>query len=482
MESLINNIGYVKNMLISPKSLSPKDLPNFPEIYYEYEEIKRKNNFIDFDDMLTMSLELLKNDPGLLNHYRSLYDFIQLDEGQDTSLVQLEIIRLLAQPKNNLFVVADDDQSIYGFRGAYPDALLNFKDLYPKAKIFLMEENFRSSKEIIRASKNLIDNNMKRFKKDIFTSNSKLRPVKLVRLSKIEDQYKYIVNEILKNPKEEYAILYRNNLSSIGLINIFEKNSLDFYIKDRNLKFFSHWILTDISNFFSFADDTSNVEVYEKIYYKKKGYISKNQVNYAKKLDPKISVFQRIKSFPDLKPFYLERLNELDFNFNRLKTLKPSEALSFIKYDLGYLDYLKEFSDKFGHSFANLSLILKFLDLISEGLLTREEFFERLDLLRLKCLNSNSSNITLSTIHSAKGLEFDNVFLIDLVDGDFPSQSSIDEAEVSNFKLLEEERRLFYVGMTRAKYNLTLFTVDTIDSSRVETSRFIREITENKYL
>lgn len=476
MESLLNYIGYVKNMMISPEDLNPREIPNFNAIYRQYEDIKRQNNYIDFDDMLSMSLNILKNNQNTLNYYRNKYDFIQLDEGQDTSLLQLEIIKLLAIPENNLFVVADDDQSIYGFRGAYPDALLNFKSIYSDAEIFLMEENFRSTESIIKASKKLISNNMKRFRKDIFTSQGGKNPVKLVRLTKIEDQYAYIIDKILKNPQGEFAILYRNNISAIGLINQLEKNKLDFYIKDRNLKFFNHWILEDVFNFLDFAQDTSNIGLYEKIYYKKKGYISKKQVNYAKKLNPKDSVFKRIKSYPDIKPFYLDRLSSLELDFKKLSSLKAKEAINYIKHDLAYLDYLKEFSDKFGYGFSSLSIILKFLELISEDLKNQEELRERLNILRSKCLNSSFSNINLSTIHSAKGLEFENVFLIDLVEGDFPSQTSIEEAERDNFKYLEEERRLFYVAMTRAKYNLTLFTVDMVDSSKVESSRFIREI------
>ena len=154
---------------------------------------------------------------------------------------------------------------IYGFRGAYPDGLLNFKDHYPQAKIFLMEENFRSSENIVTASKKLISNNMKRFKKNIFTSNDSYRPVKLVRLNRLEDQYDYICREILENPGRDYAVLYRNNISAIGLVNSLNKEGIDFFIKDRNLRFFKHWILEDIHNFLLFAEDTSNMEVYEKI-------------------------------------------------------------------------------------------------------------------------------------------------------------------------------------------------------------------------
>lgn len=476
MESLINALGYVKNMMIAPEDLSLKDIPNFSEIYRAYESIKKENKYIDFDDMLSLSLEILRSNRASLAHYQGLYDFIQLDEAQDTSRIQIEIIKLLALPGNNLFVVADDDQSIYGFRGAYPDGLLNFKDHYPQAKIFLMEENFRSSENIVTASKKLISNNMKRFKKNIFTSNDSYRPVKLVRLNRLEDQYDYICREILENPGRDYAVLYRNNISAIGLVNSLNKEGIDFFIKDRNLRFFKHWILEDIHNFLLFAEDTSNMEVYEKIYYKKKGYISRRQLDYARKLNPDQCVFQRIKGFPDIKFFYVKTLNELKDDFDLIKKLPVAEALAYIKYDLGYLDYLKEFSDKFGYSFAKLSLVLKLLEIIAQGLASREDFLARLQELRQACLNSSPSNLTLTTIHSAKGLEFDNVFLIDLVDGDFPSSTSIEKADEDDFNFLEEERRLFYVAMTRAKHQLTMFTVEIIDSSSVEQSRFIDDI------
>ncbi len=479
MENLLNHVGYVKNMMISPDKINPKDIPNFSEIYYEYERIKIENNYMDFDDMLSLSYKILLDNPTTLSRYQKLYDFIQVDEAQDTSLIQMEIIRLLSQNNNNIFVVADDDQSIYGFRGAYPDALLKFSDMYKDAKIFLMEENFRSTENIVSASNSLISNNIKRFKKDIFTSNNFQSPVRLIKLDKLEDQYKYIIDDIKNNPEKEYAVLYRNNISAIGLINELDKNNLGFTVKDKNLKFFNHWILEDIRNFIFFAADTNNISIYEKIYYKKKGYISKKHIEYAKKLDSNSSVFTRIKSFPDIKLFYIKTLNELEADFDLINKLSPQEAIRYIKYDLKYLDYLKEFSDKFGYSFSNLSLIIKFLELISSECKTHHDFFKKLDYLKYKCLNSNDTNVKLSTIHSAKGLEFENVYMIDLVEGDFPSSTSIDEADnKDDFKLIEEERRLFYVAMTRAKHNLTMFSIDMVDSSSVHSSRFISDITK----
>ena len=229
LESLLNSIGYLKNMMLKVDDFvkhNKPDIDNFEAIYKTYEKYKRDNKLIDFDDMLTLSLEILHSNKYILDKYRAKYDFIQVDEGQDTSKIQMEIIKLLASPKNNLFIVADDDQSIYGFRGAFPKGLLNFQKYYPNGKLFFMEDNYRSSKNIVSVCNKFIKSNTMRYSKNIKTSNDYVEPINIIKVDSITHQYSKLIEELKNNDLSKCCILYRNNLSSIGVMEILDRNQI----------------------------------------------------------------------------------------------------------------------------------------------------------------------------------------------------------------------------------------------------------------
>lgn len=486
IEGISNSIGYIKNMMMSVDEFMEisDEFPYFKDIFYQYENYKREHNLIDFDDMLTLSFDFLKRDKYLLNKYRAKYDYIQVDEGQDTSKIQIELIKLIAHPKNNLFVVADDDQSIYGFRGAYPSALIDFKKVYPDAKIFYMEENFRSSENIVSVCNSFIKQNTIRYDKDLFTKNNSLYPITVVKLNNLIDEYNYII-EKLKNDKDfsDTAILFRNNISSIGLIESLEKNDIPFYIRDAKVHFFNHWITHDIICFLNLAYDNTDLGSFENIYYKMKGFIMKDFISFAKTQDYNKSVFDRILKYPGLKDYQREKIEELKFDFKKLSKLKPYDAISFIQYDLKYEKYLQENCIKFGYTIDSLKTILFYLKFIASHTKTMDEFFGRLKYLdymtKKGAKNKNKNAITLSTIHSAKGLEFENVYMIDLIDGEFPTGRSVEKyLKHKDLGELEEERRLFYVGMTRAKKRLELLTIKYKNDKEVEPSKFLVELEE----
>lgn len=483
LDSLLNAIGYIKNMILTPDEYldgNKIDITNFKNIYNVYENYKRSNNLIDFDDMLTISQEILQKNNYLLQKYRSKYSFIQVDEGQDTSKAQMEIIYSIAYPKNNIFIVADDDQSIYGFRGAYPKGLFQFNKKFPNGELFFMENNYRSSKNIVSISNKLIKNNKTRYNKKIITDNDFLEPINLIKVESLFDQYKYIIDDIKDKDISKCCILYRNNLSSIGLIDTLEKNKIPFYMRDTKIRFFNHWIVQDMINFMTFANDTSNIQLYESFYYKMKGYISKVQLNYAKTLDHNKSVFDRIITYPGINDFYKRTLRELKMDFKRISSLKPRDAIKYIEKNLEYDNYLKEQSMKSGNSYENLSSMLFYLKLIANDSNDLNHMIGRLKHLQYLYRNSKDilNGITLSTVHSIKGLEFERVYIIDLIDGDFPNQSSIDSFDKGESDLMEEERRLFYVGITRAKEHLSLITIKSIGAKFLEPSRFLKELQE----
>lgn len=488
LESIINSIGYIKNMLITPDEYVSQfkvDTNNFLEIFNAYESYKKNNSLIDFDDMLTLALDILQEDKYLLEKYRSRYEYIQVDEGQDTSKVQLEIIRTLAHPKNNLFIVADDDQSIYGFRGAYPEGLFQFNKIYKDGKIYYMEENYRSTKNIVNICNRFIKKNTLRFNKDIFTKNPYIEPIKLVKVKNLEEQYTYLMDQLegivdYRNT----AILYRNNLSVIGIMEALERKGIPFYIKDFKIKFFDHWLVQDIIDFFLLAQDNSNILAFERIYYKMNGFISKVQLNSIKALHYEYSVFDRLLSLPGLNDFYKKNFLSLKLNFKKLSKLKPYEGIDLIEKNLGYGDYLKESHMRFGYSMDSLEIILNYLKIIASNTMDLNGFLARLKYLEYLCSHSkdNREGLTLSTVHSAKGLEFDRVYMIDLIDGEFPNGSSIDSFNKGDIAPLEEERRLFYVGMTRAKSYLTLITYINKNNKEVKPSRFLLELEKSNNL
>ena len=486
LESLINSIGYIKNMLITPEDFTSQfktDIKNFKNMFYNYEKYKRAHNLIDFDDMLTLSLEVLQKDKYLLNKYRNRYDYIQVDEGQDTSKAQIEIIKTIAHPKNNLFIVADDDQSIYGFRGAYPKGLFNFNKIYKTGKVFYMEQNYRSSKNIVSVCNKFIKQNTLRYNKNVFTHNSFIEPINIIKINTLEEQYEYLVNELIgKSNYNNSAILYRNNISAIGIIEYLERNNIPFSMRDIRIKFFNHWVVQDILNFFSLAKNTSNIESFEKIYFKMKGFISKKQLNYIKTLNYNHSIFDRLLDYPGLSRFYKKNFLELKLDFKKLSKIDPCEGICYIEKNLEYEDYLRESCMKFGHTLDFLKSILHFMKIIASKTKDLNEFVGRLKYLEYLCTQSKNikSGITLSTIHSAKGLEFENVYIIDLIEGDFPNTNSIDEFQKGNIQALEEERRLFYVGMTRAKKHLSLITLNNRNDKEVNPSRFLVELEKYK--
>lgn len=481
LESLINSIGYIKNMMLDVDEflkIYKLDISNFKTIYNQYDSYKRENNLLDFDDMLSITWEILNKDSYLLNKYRDRFKFIQVDEGQDTSKIQLEIIKLLAYPNNNLFIVADDDQSIYGFRGAYPKGLLDFNSHFKDGTIYFMEENYRSSSNIVSVSNSFIKTNSERYEKNIFTVNESFGPINIVKVKTIEDEYDYIIEDLKDKDLDDTTILYRNNLSSIGLMEILSKNNIPFYTQDKKLKFFNHWVIKDIIDFINFSNNPEDITLFEKFYYKMKGYISKKQISYATTQNKNLNVFDRIMDFPYIKQYQKKNMRSLKFDFKKLSRLNVEDAIDFIEHTLEYGEYLKENSTKFGSVYDNLSTFIFYLKMISNGCDSLDELIDKLNALEDICSNSHKSRngINLSTIHGAKGLEFESVYIVDLIDGDFPSANSIDDYKLGKIHSLEEERRLFYVGMTRAKKNLTLITMKSINGSVKEASRFVNEL------
>lgn len=459
--------GYLrKNHFISNRSLMLK-------LYNLYDEIKIQNNFMDFNDLLILANEYISTDKKLLKALKNRYKFFQIDEGQDTSTLQFEIIRKIVFPENNVFIVADDDQSIYSFRGASPENLLNFKNIYPNSKIFFMDKNFRSTKNIIKISNKIIQGNKIRYEKSSKHTTEENSQIMLFKVKNSTIQARELVNKISEiNPNETIGVLYRNNISSLYVAEMLKNNDIDFFVKENKFDFYSNRILNDVKNILLFSEDTTDLEVFKRIYFKLNAYIKKDFITKLEYKPYNQCVLESLLDLDELNDFYLNKFTSLRNDFKRLKRMKMEDKIDCILYELGYGDYLDNFND---FSNLNYNLIFDLIKYLSKDLKTFDEFIEKLDNLKelLKNASSSKSNISISTIHSSKGLEYDNVFIIDLIDGEFPQKSILNSFDE---KLLEEERRLFYVAMTRARKRLFLYTIKERNNLPVEPSIFYNEL------
>jgi DNA helicase-2/ATP-dependent DNA helicase PcrA len=481
LDDLVNEIGFVKNKMLKNIENFQSDFKNFSLIYKEYEEYKKVNLFIDFDDMLTYAYYILIKCPDILQRYRDQYSFIQVDEGQDLSKIQFEILKLIVRPQsNNVFIVADDDQSIYGFRGAEPKYILQIKDHFKGCSVYYLESNYRSTKNIVDVSSMFIRENINRFDKSHITVNDKKHDPFIVQVKDEIMQVKYVIEMLRTYYREEKkaAILYRNNLSSIIVGDELEREGIPFNVKQSGLTFFSHWLVQDVIAFLKFSLNPKDEESFSRIYYKMNRYISKAMLESALNSKDEKNVIDGILKSVEVKDFQRRRFIELKKDFHSMSGFAPIQALSYIKNNFNYFDYLKDYCENTATSFDYLSRLYGILEAVAKECLNIRDFLLRLEVLKAMFEDKNhySNNaewVTLTTIHSSKGLEYDVVFMIDLKENEIPGTNVVESAKKDDdYSILEEERRLFYVGMTRAKEYVYLI----YPGSESSKSTFIKEV------
>ncbi|RGB76399.1 ATP-dependent helicase [Anaerococcus nagyae] len=468
LDDFFSHVGYMKNSMDDISYLKNSQIKNIEKVYIAYEKFKKENFYIDFDDMQVIALKLLNEDNRLLRSVKSKYKYIQLDEGQDTSLIQFKLLEKIVYPENNLMVVADDDQSIYSFRAANPDYLLNFKKIYPDSKILTMDENHRSQANIVIGSKNFINQNQNRFKKDLYTNHPATTPIRLARLKNSKDAYKYIISHLDSNKKT--AILYRNNISSLNMVSFLLKDNRDFSINNGSYDFFDSKILKDIINIISFSEDFDDVELFSNIYYMIKTYLNREDIEKLNQKPINYDIFDYLHEIVDDEKSYNLMRKEKEFKY--LRKLNLDKKIAYIYSNMGYRDYIKVFSNKYYEVIINKALYVESLINFTKGLKDLDQFYEK-KLIFEKILNKrNDSNLILSTIHKSKGLEYDDVFVIDLIENEFPMLLDMND----NYMRIEEERRMFYVAMTRARSNLYLLSLKNRNGMKVKASIFYEDI------
>ncbi|WP_295884957.1 ATP-dependent helicase [uncultured Anaerococcus sp.] len=469
LRNFFTDIGYMRNSLSDITYLKNSQIKNIEKIYFAYENFKKENSYIDFDDMQTIALRLLNEYPNLLKSVKNKYKYIQLDEGQDTSILQFKIIEKIIYPENNLMVVADDDQSIYSFRAAEPNYLLNFKSTFPNARIITMDENHRSQANIVKVANDFIRQNQNRYEKNLFTNKKATNKVHKNYAKDSKDAFTYIQKNI--EDGKTNAILFRNNISSLNLVSFLMDKNIDFAVNNGSIDFFDSKILRDMINIINFSNDFNNVELFTEIYYMVKTYLTREEVEKLELKPRNYSVFDYLHEYINEEKAYELLRKEKEFKNLQTKTL--DKQIAYIYNTMGYRDYIKMFSNKYYEVVLNKDLYIESIINFTKDLNNLDEFYSKIEDFE-KILNRRSkSNIILSTIHKSKGLEYDNVFVVDLVKGEFPMIFDYKD----KLDRLEEERRMFYVAMTRARDNLHLISLKYRNNHKAYPSEFYNFIT-----
>lgn len=481
-EEMTSCFSYIQNRMLPKERLNELEssLANLWELYEGYRDAKRENGVMDFDDMLTYARTAFRKYPSLLEYYRRRYPYICVDEAQDTSLLQHDIIRLLSAPQHNLFLVGDEDQSIYRFRGASPETLLNFEHDFPGAQVLKMEENFRSVKQIVERTNLFIAENKERYPKNMFTNNGTGKGIEVPKLSDLSEQYRCVVQAALEE-SGTVAAIFRNNFSAVPLADVLERNGIDFYIKDQKSKVTGNYVVKDIQAFFALSYDANDFESFQRIFYKTGSYLRRGLLKKmnTNPLHQGETWFDRILDVVD------DNVNTGKVRFTaalieKLKAMNPSKALDTIYQSLGYQGFVEFLS---GGSYSIQANKMSALKNLASRTADVESFLKRvaeMDQIMEDHSQRKDSRITLTTAHSAKGLEFDTVVILDATEYIFPAHSAIESLREGSIKEMEEEARLFYVACTRARNHLIIPTATVSEQAQVLPSRFIPRLIKDK--
>lgn len=451
-------ITYIKNMMLSEEELQKLEEESeirIAGIYHSYCSEMRKQNLMDYDDQMLYAYKMLRMDPELLDYFQNLYPYICVDEAQDTSKIQHAIIALLAAKSENLFMVGDEDQSIYGFRAAYPQALLDFEKNHPGAKVLLMEENFRSNAKIVAAADKFIQKNTLRHEKHMKAARKAGTDIREIALKSRKAQYVYLM-KAAQECTTETAVLYRDNECAIPLIDLLERKHIPYRMRNAELSFFTHRTVLDIQNIIRFAMNPKDTELFMQIYYRLKTFLRKEDalryVDISKEKD--IPVLDAVLQYGDMEEYQQNNIRNLRRQMKHLLAMPGDQAVNQILL-MGYQDYLKKMD-------MNTNK-LEIVKMIGNRESSPEKLLERLDELKTIIQEKKTDKdcrFVLSTMHASKGLEYDTVYLLDVTDGILPEKvlTSTYTASKEEIETYEEERRLFYVGVTRAKNQLNVFT------------------------
>lgn len=477
LSAIQSEISLVKGERISLDYYYPKACAQeiFLRFYQGYENRLRRSSLIDFDDMLVMTWELFTKRSDILSAWQRKYEYILIDEFQDINRTQYDIVRLLAGEKQNLFIVGDDDQSIYRFRGAKPDIMLGFEKQYPQAVKIVLEENYRSTQAIVEMAGRVIGGNKKRFLKKLHTANKTGEAVEIRAFPNSGMQNKELAKKLREYQERgvEYAdmaVLFRTNSDARLLVEYLMEYNIPFRLKEALPDIYDHWISKDIITYIRIAMGSRARADFLKIINRPKRYISREC------LDTQEFSFDRLISFYEEKRWMVERIERLEEDVNFMQDMPPYAAISYVRRAIGYEDFLNEYAQNKRINPEELFLVLDELQESAEGFQTAEEWFAHIEEYREEIKQQErqpqeeeQDAVVLSTLHGSKGLEYSVVFLTDVNEGVLPYKKAVLDEDI------EEERRMLYVGMTRAKERLHIYYVKERYHKQMEPSRFLTE-------
>ena len=479
IQDLAAEIGRIKNNRIDPDEfVSEKcSADAFRNIYREYERQRKKLKKIDFDDMLVLCYELFASRPDVLAQWQKKFRYILIDEFQDINRIQYDVIRMLAKPEDNLFVVGDDDQAIYGFRGADSSLMFRFREDYPGAEQILLGMNYRSTANIVRNSLKVIGHNEKRFEKDLRAERNNGACLHVQEVRDPNEEAQYILDEIEKRTEagvrpEDIAVLFRIHTDARPVVEALLERHISFQMKEHLPNLYNHFIAKDIQAYFRMALGERKRQDFLQVMNRPKRYIGRDSIAGS------AVSFEEMRKFYCDKEWMMNRIDQFEWDVKMLRKMAPYAAIQYIRKRIGYDDFLKDYALTHNVNKADLFEVLSEIEEAAKPYASLEEWFghvqEYTEALRLKERQRSlkQDGVRLMTIHAAKGLEFDTVFLIEANEGRIPYKKAKTEQET------EEERRLFYVAMTRAKEVLKICYVKTKNGKETSPSRFVEELLE----
>ena len=481
VRELLREVGMVKNGLCHLKDFHSKYLTQdeFAEVFRSYEHQKKELKKFDFDDMLVQCYALFRKKPEILQGWQKRFQYILIDEFQDINRVQYEVIRMLAAPRYNLFVVGDDDQSIYGFRGAKPELMLYMKQEFPSLRTISLTVNYRSTEFITGAAARVILHNDTRFYKRVQSFRGRGQNVHVQEVLDEQEEAQYVTEEIQKKLDQgikpgEIAVLFRAAVQARMISEILSKHRIPFEMRDYVTNFYRHFIVKDIMAYLQLAAGKRDRSLFLTICNRPLRYLARN------------SMENRQVNFEDLRKFYCDKdwmldiIDQFDVDVRMMKNMAPYAAIQYIRKKIGYDDFLKEYAEKHQISWKQLMDVMAELEERSKNFKSYDEWeihiakytqeLEEQQAKARKIKGERENKVQLMTIHSAKGLEFEDVFVIHANEGEIPHQKAEKKDEI------EEERRLFYVALTRAKNNLCISYITQKNGNSIKPSRFVEEL------
>ncbi|MDD3403183.1 MAG: ATP-dependent helicase [Hespellia sp.] len=479
IQNIATEIGIVKNNCEDVEQYEARCCrkDEFREIYLEYEQRRKKQRKIDFDDMLVLCHQLFVTRPDILEKWQDRFRYILIDEFQDINQIQYDVIKMLAKPQDNLFVVGDDDQSIYAFRGAKPEIMFAFKKDYPQAKELILNINYRSTANITKNALRVIGRNQVRFSKDITAKKEVGKTVHVQEVKDSVEESEYVLEKIQEcisrgTEPEEIAILFRTAMCAGVMVETLLENHVEFQMREHMKNIYEHFIGENMVSYFRLAAGERSRRDYLGIMNRPNRYLSRDSAE-----DSVIS-FEKIKSFYCDKKWMIDRVEQLELDLRLIRKMAPYAAIQYIRKRMGYDEFLKEYAAYRNIRKEELFEVLTEIEERAKSYQSLEEWLEHISEYaveikkQMQHRQEQQRGIHLMTMHSAKGLEFTNVFVIGANEGNMPYKKAKLDKEI------EEERRLFYVAMTRAKEELIISYVKTKNGKDCEPSRFVDELLE----